>query len=103
MTNYEIIKDAILNKRIITATFNGYLRIMCPHVLGTKGRVKQALFYQFAGESKTGLSLDPNENWRCIPIDLLRNVSSADGEWRTASNHSKPSRCIDIIEVQVVF
>ena len=55
-TVYEIVKDAIQNKKIVLAMYDGYERIMCPHVLGTKKGRHQALFYQFAGGSRSGLS-----------------------------------------------
>ena len=36
MTVYEIVSDAILSRKIVTAVYRGRKRIMCPHVLGTK-------------------------------------------------------------------
>lgn len=101
---YEIVKDAILNKKIVFATYHGYERIMCPHTLGWKKGREQALFYQFAGYSQSGLSPDgsPN-NWRCLFLDQLNNVHSEDshGDWHTAPNHSRPQTCVDQIDVEV--
>ena len=42
MNTYELIKDAILNKKQITAVYDGYYREMCPHALGTKNGKQQA-------------------------------------------------------------
>lgn len=103
MTNYEVIKSAIKNKQQITATYQGYYREMCPHTLGSKNGRKQCLFYQFGGTSKSGLSTNPLQNWRCIPIDELENVSARDGHWHTAGNHSKPSTCVDVVDIEVVY
>jgi hypothetical protein len=107
MTVYEIIRDAILNRKIVVATYRGRLRVMCPHTLGTKRGRQQALFYQFAGESSTGLGPDGDpENWRCMFLDELSNVASretATGEWHTAPNHSRPQTCVDQIDVEVVL
>ena len=47
-TTYEIVRDAIQTKKIVAATYHGYERVMCPHVLGTKRGREQGLFYQFA-------------------------------------------------------
>ena len=58
---YEIVKDAIQNKKVIVASYDGHERIMCPHVLGTKKGRPQALFYQFAGSSRSGLSPDGHQ------------------------------------------
>ena len=103
---YEIVRDAILTKKIVYATYHGYERAMCPHVLGTKHGRQQALFYQFAGHSSSGLSPDgsPN-NWRCLFLDELSSVHSEDenGEWHTAPNHSRPQSCVDQIDVEVTY
>lgn len=76
---------------------------MCPHALGTKKGREQALFYQFAGSSRTGLEPDgsPN-NWRCIPIGELQDLGIVDGEWHTAANYSAVRQsCLDEVRVEV--
>lgn len=105
MTVYEIIRDAILNRKVITATYRGRVRVMCPHTLGTKHGRQQALFYQFAGDSSSGLGPDGDpENWRCMFLVELSNVASqATSEWHTAPNHSRPQVCVDQIDVEVAF
>lgn len=105
MSVYDIVRDAILNKKIVTATYRGRKRIMCPHTLGTKRGRPQALFYQFAGESSSGIGPDGDpENWRCMFLDELSDVDSiADGGWHTAPNHSRPQTCVDTIDVEVSF
>ncbi len=102
---YEIVKDAIQNKKVIVASYDGHERIMCPHVLGTKKGRPQALFYQFAGSSRSGLSPDgsPN-NWRCLFLDQLGDVRSEDAhEWHSAPNHSRPQTCVDQIDAEVTY
>ena len=101
---YSVVRDAVISKKQITATYKGYRREMCPHVFGTKRGRQQALFYQFAGESKTGLEPDgsPN-NWRCIFLDELEGVASREGDWHSAPNHSRPQTCVDNIDVEVQF
>ena len=47
MTVYEMIRQAILDKDIVIATYDGHAREMCPHVIGMKNGRPQALFYQF--------------------------------------------------------
>jgi hypothetical protein len=41
---YGILKDAILNRRTVSAVYRGRTRIMSPHVLGTKRGRPPALF-----------------------------------------------------------
>lgn len=99
---YDMIYSAIQNKQIITATYKGYYREMCPHVLGHKKGRAHALFYQFGGQSKSGLSPEgAADNWRCIFVDELQNVKVQDGAWHTAPNHSRPQTCVDQIRIEV--
>jgi hypothetical protein len=99
---YAAIKEAIENKKIVTATYRGKTRIMCPHTLGTKRGRLQALFYQFAGESISGLGPDGDpENWRCMFLDELSECSISEGQWHTAPNHSRPQTCVDQIHIEV--
>lgn len=99
---YEVIRQAIINKKQVTATYKSRVREMCPHVIGTKNGRQQALFYQFGGSSSSGLGLPgASSNWRCIPISGLSNVSTKKGEWHTAPNYSRPQNCVDHIDVEV--
>lgn len=104
MSTYEIIRQAILDKDQILATYDGHKREMCPHVIGRKHGRAQALFYQFGGSSNSGIGPAGSPgNWRCIPIDQLTDVSSRKGEWFTASNHSRRQSCVGAIDVEVTF
>ena len=81
-TAFDMVRDAIINKKIIEATYGGYSRKMCPHALGTlKGR-KVALFFQFEGGSRSG---QHRSNWRTLPIDGLTDVQVIGGKCHTAS------------------
>ncbi len=104
MSNYDLIKSAILNKQQIFAIYKGFRREMCPHILGWKGSKQQCLFYQFGGESSSGaIVLGSDKNWRCIPIDTLENITVHDGDWYTARNHNRSQTCVDQIDVEVSF
>ena len=102
MSIYNLLKQAIIKKQQVIATYNGYYREMCPHALGTKNGREQCLFYQFGGQSSSGLIIPGSEkNWRCIPVSGLENVSVRNGEWHTAYDHSKKQTCIDHVDVEV--
>lgn len=101
---YVMIKNAILNKQQVFAIYDGYRRELCPHAIGHKGGIEQALFYQFGGETSKGrVTTDTKNNWKCMTISKLSNVTVYDGEWHTFENHSRPSTCTDIIDVEVEF
>ena len=102
-SNYDLIKEAILKKKSITCDYKGYSRKMSPHVLGTKNGREHALFYQYAGESESDLSLDPSHNWRCIFVDQIENLTINDDEFYTFKNHSQRQTCVDIIDVEISY
>jgi hypothetical protein len=94
---YAVVRQAILDKGQIVATYRGHRREMCPHVIGTKNGREQALFFQFAGSSSSGLP--PGGEWRCIPIDDLTDVSSRAGRLHGVAG-TRPQTCVDRIDVQ---
>jgi len=105
MATYQVIRDAIVNKKQILATYDGFHREMCPHAIGTKNGRQQALFFQFAGDTSKGPIRDPYSpgNWRCLAIDQLSNVQVRDGDWYTGSNHSQAQTCVGDVDVEVAL
>jgi hypothetical protein len=101
MDVYGMIRQAILNKQQVIATYNGHRREMCPHVIGRKGQRRQALFFQFAGGSSSGLP--PDGEWRCIPVDRLENVVVRPGEWHTGTSHMRDQTCVDVVDAEVAW
>ena len=99
---YDVVRNAILKKQQIFATYQGHDRELCPHVIGKKNGREQALFYQFGGMSSKGQIVPGStNNWRCIPIEGLTSISAGEGEWHTGANHSRPQTCVDDIDVEV--
>jgi hypothetical protein len=101
---YGMVRRAILGKDVIVARYQGYVREMCPHVVGKKNGQLQAFLYQFAGGSSGGLKPDGSTaNWRCLRIDELSDVSTrkSSGKWHTAPNYSPKQTCVDEIDVKV--
>src|ERR1700689_4216802 len=96
---YSLVRQAILDKHQIIATYEGHVRELCPHVIGMKSDRPQALFFQFGGTSSR--ELPPGGEWRCIPIDGLDGIVSRAGEWHTAANYSQLQTCVDVIDVEV--
>lgn len=103
MTTYNLVRQAILNKQCVTCFYNGYLRKMTPHVLGIKNGKQQALFYQYGGQSSSGLNAEPTKNWRCIPIDKIEHIQTNYDSFQTANNHSRTQTCVDTIDVEIGY
>jgi hypothetical protein len=97
--NYALIRQAILGRKQVRGTYQGRVREMCPHVLGTKNGCARALFFQFAGESERGLP--PGGHWRCLDLDDLAGVSLREGPWRTDHSYDPAQSCVDEIDLAI--
>src|SRR5258708_31136384 len=92
LTVQNSIVTGIQQKLIVTATYHDQRRIMCPHAIGHKDGRLNVLFFQFAGESRSGLP--SGGRWRCIHLDELFNVSIAPGRWHTRPDYARPEVCV---------
>ncbi|HVV89067.1 MAG TPA: hypothetical protein VHB53_01110 [Solirubrobacterales bacterium] len=95
----SLIRRAILERHQVHAVFRGRFRELCPYVLGTKNGRRQALFFQFGGESRRGLP--PGGDWRCLPVDELTEVSVHEGPWYGEDGYDPSQSCVDRVEVEV--
>jgi len=101
---YLMIREAVLNKQVVVATYKRRRRMMCPHVLGMTNGVPHALFYQFGGESESGLGAPGSSaNWRCVLVNDLRDVQVIDGDWHTCTRHTRRQTCVRVIDVEVRY
>jgi hypothetical protein len=101
--SYALIRHAVLEKKTVRAIYRGLYCEMCPHLIGMRNGKGYALFYQFGGQSSSG-PIQPGrstENWRCIEIADLSEVTIEDGPWHTASYSSKLKTCIDDLDAVV--
>ncbi len=73
-----LVRDAIKNLKQMTATFDGYHRVFCPHVLGTKDGVWRVHAWQFDGRSSKQNELPM---WRYFEINRFAGLASQTGEW----------------------
>jgi hypothetical protein len=98
---YQLLRTAVVNKRLIRGSYDGHDGWFCPHRLGRnpKGQPR-ALCYRYAGQSDSGLqAIGSPANWRCIAVEKLSRVELLEGTWHTAPNHSRPQTCV--VEVDV--
>ena len=76
---------------------------MSPHTIGTKNGREKVLLIQYAGHSNKGLSPRMEDNWRCLFVSELSDVSINQDTFVTASNHSTSQRCIDEIDAEIDY
>lgn len=96
---YQSVRRAILERQIVIASYKGYRREMCPHVIGYKDGIEHALFFQFAGGSSKGLR--QGGEWRCIELAELSEISVQLGPWHTGGSHSGRQTCVDQVDLTV--
>ena len=97
------VRAAIMHRRPIAALYRGCRRLLCPHLLGwSSSRRLLVLCYQYGGDSESGLMpAGASDNWRCLAVENLSQVELLDDDWQTAENHSRPQRCIELVELDV--
>ena len=98
---YELLREAILKKKQVTAYYDGLMRQFCPHALGLRDGEAYCLAYQFGGESHTGVIQQGSpRNWRCFAVHRLQNAQVHYGDWHSCETQGGPSRCFDQILVE---
>jgi len=95
---YQVLRGAVLIRQQVSFIYHGYRRECCPHTLGwTDGR-EQALVFQFAGGSATGLP--PGGMWRCIKVSEILDITAHAGPWHTDPRHTQRQTCVKIVDVE---
>jgi hypothetical protein len=79
---YTLFRNAILGEQQVVCRYDGRIRELCPHIIGTNKRGEEVvLAWQFGGSG-------PLPQWRCLKLD---NVSDADlrERYRPRYQHSR--------------
>ena len=96
---YEAFEQAMRRKKQIRCTYRGYLRELCPVILGHTEGQEKALTYQIGGGSRSGLPR--GGEWRCLFLSEVSGVRLGDGPWRTGSSHSHEQKCVQDVDLDV--
>jgi hypothetical protein len=88
--NWDLCLTAIRQRLQIHATYLGFPRQFCPHVLGLIDRQPRCLMYQFGGQSNARIPIGPpgaEENWRLLNVAELGDPRLVEGPWYSARNY----------------
>jgi hypothetical protein len=96
LTPYQTLRLAVLERRRVSAFYEGLPREFSPHCIGTGKGIPRVLGWQDGGLSKHHLP-----NWRCFDIAKLTSISFANGPWATGGKHTRPQVCITHVDVEV--
>src|SRR5260370_41628395 len=96
---YELLRRAAADRKPVAATYDGQLRLLCPHVLGRKKGQFHVFCYQFGGSSNSGLRGAPGARgyWRCLAVEKLSKVELHAGAWHPEPR-SRQQTCVDEID-----
>ncbi len=95
----ELLRTSIKNLSPISATYDGYPRELCVHIIGTKRGDWKAFAWQFAGSSSRPESLP---TWRDLFVGRLIDLTLQDGEWyRGWTTGQRDQKAVDVIDTVV--
>ena len=96
---YLLLRLAASRRRPVAATYDGLLRLLCPHVLGRKSGWLHLFCYQVGGSSNSGLPMAPGRvgGWRCLAVERLSQVELHADAWHTEPRSPRQT-CIDEID-----
>jgi hypothetical protein len=94
---YTLFRKAILAEQQVTCTYDGRLRELCPHIIGTNKDGEEAvLSWQFGGESSGKLP-----QWRCLKLANVRDARARDGRWHEGGSHKTTQTCVTEIDLDI--
>jgi hypothetical protein len=96
-TTYALFRDAILCEQQVVCRYDGRVRELCPHIIGTnKSGEEVVLAWQFAGESS-----GPLPQWRCLKLANVSNAHMREGRWHEGRSHRTTQTCVSDIDLDI--
>jgi hypothetical protein len=94
---YSLFREAILAEQQVVCRYDGRLRELCPHIIGTNRRGEEVvLAWQFGGESSGKLP-----QWRCLRLANVRDARARDGRWHEGGSHRTEQTCVSDIDLDI--
>jgi hypothetical protein len=94
---YTRFRDAILSEQQVVCRYDGRLRELCPHIIGTNRRGEEVvLAWQFGGESS-----GPLPQWRCLKLANVSDARTRRGCWHEGGSHRTTQTCVSDIDIDI--
>ena len=91
--SYTIVRKAILDRRSLTARYDGVVLHFSPHVLGRHAdRSFRVVAFQYA--ARGAATLPRGGRWRCLRLARLTRVASNSDGWHSGHDLRRPLRCV---------
>jgi len=96
-TSYTIVRRAILDRRSLTAAYDGAVLHFSPHALGRhKDRSFRVVAFQYAarGAAATPPHCADRGRWRCLRLARLKRVAPNRDGWHSGHDYRRPTSCV---------
>ena len=94
---YTLFRDAILCEQQVVCRYDGRIRELCPHIIGTNRRGEQVvLAWQFGGKSS-----GPLPQWRCLKLANVSDARMRRGHWHEGGSHRTTQTCVSDIDLDI--
>jgi hypothetical protein len=94
---YTLFRNAILGEQQVVCRYDGRVRELCPHIIGTNRRGEEVvLAWQFGGESS-----GPLPQWRCLKLANVSNARARKGRWHEGGSHQTTQTCVSDIDLDI--
>ena len=95
---YQIIRQAIVDRRCVNALYEDYVRVFCPRTIGKdKAGTEIVVAFQYGGGCPGGLPL--SGKWCSFRVCDIDWISANDDEWRTGTSAGKSNGWITDVDV----
>ena len=82
---YQVIRQAIVDRRCVNALYEDYVRVFCPRTIGKdKAGTEIVVAFQYGGGCPGGLPL--SGKWCSFRVWDIDWISANDDEWRTGTS-----------------
>jgi hypothetical protein len=99
---WEALARALIERRPVWARYHGHERLLCPHVLGSKGLRAKLLAYQAAGTTSSGqVPSATGQAWRSMFVDEIDHVVLSGRGWQSAANYCDDAARLGMDHVEV--
>jgi hypothetical protein len=94
---YTLFRNAILAEQQVVCRYDGRVRELCPHIIGTNRKGEEVvLAWQFGGESSGRLP-----QWRCLRLANVRDAHAQTGRWHEGGSHRTEQACVSAIDLDI--
>ena len=94
---YTLFRNAILGEQQVVCIYDGRMRELCPHIIGTNKRGEEVvLAWQFGGESS-----GPLPQWRCLKLANVSEACPRAGRWHEGGSHRTTQTCVSDIDLDI--